>query len=309
MTTTQSNKERMGDTIANILRNNAAAYASSTTFIAFANLHTINLGTVRKWKNLQEEGMEIIGINRNKKAYRYLIAFDAAIIIAGITNYANFVKNNEIKSSVDFTQSFLEQCKETRFTSCCSQVLKVAQAHASSIAAYDITPAMITNFEADLRTFESMMTKGKTKQVQVSVFTKNLAASIKAMMFNINTSMVLGIKSFRNSAPDFVNEFTTGKRIPQLSGTATGVHGRVTNKDTEQRLKGIIVEIPELGLSTSTSSTGMFEFKRLPMGNYTIRFRAPGYMTTELPLFLVDGKLKVMDVTIQKQGVPQLANV
>jgi hypothetical protein len=89
MTIGQSNRERMGDKVNNNLYQNSAVFQSSPKFQGYATQHSDNLTDVRKWKNLQEEGLEIIGINRDKNALRSLMIANSQPIIGAIWTVAS----------------------------------------------------------------------------------------------------------------------------------------------------------------------------------------------------------------------------
>jgi len=58
------------------------------------------------------------------------------------------------------------------------------------------------------------------------------------------------------------------------------LEGIVTDANTQQGIAGVLVQIVELG-STTTSSDGTYSIVGIPPGSYTVRFSHPDYQTAE----------------------------
>ncbi|HKR06441.1 MAG TPA: carboxypeptidase-like regulatory domain-containing protein [Bacteroidia bacterium] len=303
MTTAQSNRERMGDRTLNVLTQGSTIYQGSPQFQGYVTAHSGNLTKVREWKNKQAIAIEIKGMTEVKNAFRAFIAGDVSVIIGAIRSLSTDTGNSELWQSVNYSNSRLAKSKETIFIADCTQVLNVATANAAPLVPYGVTAQMITNLGADILTYQGMMTKGTTKRADVATYTLNLKNAIKKMMTHLQRAVDNSIKQFKSAAPDFVNSYKTARVVINYAATETGAHGKVTDKDTSQILKGVIVEIVELQRLASTNSHGVYEFRRLQEGNYTIRFRKNGYIITEMPLLLEKDKFKQFDMEIEHQPV------
>jgi hypothetical protein len=224
---------------------------------------------------LQEDALDIIGITRDKKALRMLMVADAEVFIAAIKALADNPKNDELASSVNYSKTFLEDCNEGKFIAACTKIKTVAGDNAAGLLPHGIRAEMIANWGADVVSFGKIKPKGRAATATVATYTKNLAAVVKKMMSDMNGVISNSIKQFAAASPNFVNAFRNSKKIINYGDTATGVHGKVTDQKTGQKLKNMIVEIVELEMLTSTNVRGIYEFLRVPMGNYTLRFRDP----------------------------------
>lgn len=71
---------------------------------------------------------------------------------------------------------------------------------------------------------------------------------------------------------------------------AAGLHGTVTDKDTDKPIGGAIISIPELKLSTVTDNNGEYSFYVVPSGLQHVTITATGYLDFE------------KDITIQNEG-------
>lgn len=306
MTTPQSNRERMGDSVMNVLNENAPVYQSSPTFINHVDQHRDNLADVRNWKNKQAEGIEIKGMTRDKNALRGLMVIDALVIIAAIKALATDTENEELWASVDYSETKLRKSKETIFIADCTQVKNIATENAAALVNYGVMAQMITNFGADIMAFQTIMTKSRTKRVDVSTFTKNLGTSVRKMMTHLRKALDNSIKQWSSVAPDFVLSYKSARIVIDYGNTSTGIRGTVKDQQTGRKLKNMIVEIVELQMLTSTNERGVYTFKRVDFGKYTLRIRGEGYITTEIPnVQLEDGTLKDFDIEIMHQPMPE----
>ncbi|MEP7169434.1 MAG: carboxypeptidase-like regulatory domain-containing protein [Bacteroidota bacterium] len=307
MTTAQSNRERAGDAVKNCFIQFENDYQNSQKFKDYVNRHTANLDNVHKWSALQEDELNIIGITRSKRALRMLMVIDGEVIIGAIRALSDDPKDDELAASVNYSPTFLRTCKEGKFIAACTKIKTVANDNAAALIPHGISTQMLTNWSADLLSFINIKPKSRSGIATVATYTKNLAAAIKKMMSDMNGVITDSIKQFAAASPDFVNTFKNDKKVVDYGNTATGVHGRLTDKKTTQRLKNMVVQIVELGLLTSTNSKGMYEFLRVPMGNYTLLFRGPNYIPVEIPVMMEDGKLKVVDMEIEHVPVEVMA--
>ncbi|MEO5569799.1 MAG: carboxypeptidase regulatory-like domain-containing protein [Bacteroidia bacterium] len=303
MTTAQSNRERAGDAVKTVFTQNSTVFESSDKFKEYVLRHTNNMKDVWKWRDLQEDALDILGITRDKKALRGLMVIDGGVIIGAIKALADDAKNDELAASVNYSASFLKNCKEGKFIAACTKVKTVSEDNAAALIAHGISAQTLTNWSADIVSFENIKPKGRAKKTTIVTYTKNLAAAVKKMMKDMNGVINDSIKQFAAAAPDFVNAFKNGKKVIDYGSPGTGVLGHVTDKKTEQKLKNIVVEIVELERMTSTKAKGYFEFLHVPDGNYTLRFRGPNYIPTEIPVRVKEGAFSRVDMAIEHQPV------
>lgn len=308
MTTNQNNKLRMGDAVMNVLTENAPVYQTNPVFITNVERHETNRNDVRHWRDKQEERIAIKGLTRDKSSLRDLMVYDEDLLISAIKTYANETGNQELYELVNFSPSELRRMKENRFVAASTNVNTVLTTHAVPLQAYGITDEMRTKFAADITAFQNIMSRTRTMISGSSVFTKNLQMAVKKMMTHLKQILDNNIRQYKTSHPDFVQAYFNSRIIVDYGNTHTGIHGRITDSKTDQKLKGVIVRVLELEDTwTATDRNGMYRFKSLPAGTYTLTFRAEGYIPMEIPdVKLEQGKYIVKDFTIEHQpvGVP-----
>ena len=80
------------------------------------------------------------------------------------------------------------------------------------------------------------------------------------------------------------------------SGEDFNVEGKVTDgSNGGATLKGVLVEIKELGVTTYTNFYGNFGFVDIPAGSYTLSFTLPGYGPKTVPFTLVANGKQVIN--------------
>lgn len=74
--------------------------------------------------------------------------------------------------------------------------------------------------------------------------------------------------------------------------------GKAVDSNTGAGLKGVAVEIKELGLVVETNFYGNYNFAGVPAGTYTVAYMLPGYGTQELPITILASGVVVQNVSL-----------
>ena len=87
------------------------------------------------------------------------------------------------------------------------------------------------------------------------------------------------------------------------------LRGSITDRQTQQPLSNVIVEIKNSQYKQITDSNGRFRFDKLPIGTYSISIAKAGYQTLELSTVeLVSGKEVILNLNLEEE-VHQLKEV
>lgn len=75
--------------------------------------------------------------------------------------------------------------------------------------------------------------------------------------------------------------------------------GTVLNASTNEPIEGALVELPALSLTATTDENGKYGFtQEIPTGETTLRVSATGFVTTEIPIAIVEDELREQDVSL-----------
>ena len=85
------------------------------------------------------------------------------------------------------------------------------------------------------------------------------------------------------------NQVRTSPVSSRTDGVSSIVSGKVTDARTRANLKGALVTVEELGLSTSTDDLGRYQFPAVQPGDYTIRVSYLGYGEQSIAISVRDG--------------------
>lgn len=88
-------------------------------------------------------------------------------------------------------------------------------------------------------------------------------------------------------APKIASPPPLGLRVLATTGI---VEGRVTDRDSERPLAGVLVEIPSLDRRVLTGADGRFRFDAVPAGTVVVRVEQFGYRSVEREVTLVSGE-------------------
>ncbi|MDR2652017.1 MAG: carboxypeptidase-like regulatory domain-containing protein [Prevotellaceae bacterium] len=85
-----------------------------------------------------------------------------------------------------------------------------------------------------------------------------------------------------------------------FSVQAQFINGYVTDADTKQPLKGVIISVSELNINAESDSIGFWSLK-IPAGTYSVRFQLLGYETVLVSdVFVVTGKQRYLSVNMKE---------
>lgn len=73
-----------------------------------------------------------------------------------------------------------------------------------------------------------------------------------------------------------------------IASRAGNIKGSIVDAETKEPLIGAIVHLKELNISTTTNLEGVYEFKSIPSGNYTIQCKYLGYVALEKTVLVSD---------------------
>ncbi|OPX17945.1 hypothetical protein BXT86_03765 [candidate division WOR-3 bacterium 4484_100] len=93
-------------------------------------------------------------------------------------------------------------------------------------------------------------------------------------------------------------DFTLKKQAPETGG----IIGKVVDMKTNEPLI-VTLSIPRLGISIRSDSTGIFEFKKLPPGDYKVKAEAIDYETGVYPVVVRPGERTSLDIRMVKKGM------
>lgn len=151
-----------------------------------------------------------------KAADRIALMEDALTIVSALSAYGASTNDERLIELSAYNKSRLYGLRDTQLAIDVANIKSLADANSASLAGYGITPAMITELETKLTTFNaSMGTKETGADVSSTAF-EQLDIMFKDVDNFLKDQMDKTMKYFRNSDPQFYGEYVHSREIIDL---------------------------------------------------------------------------------------------
>ncbi len=296
MTSRNESKLNMYRTVKQLCDDNTAIITPNAAFVvSFTNFKTRLSALIT---NVTSESAVISGIAVDKKVAKRNLSQNAADIAGIVYAYASATNNNTLKDAVDFPLSTLQRMKDDMLAPNCQNIYTAANANATAIAPYGISAAMIASLQTSINDYSNSVPKPRTAKAIKETYTANIKALIKEIDVILNEQMDRTMVSFKPTKPDFVSSYKHARSIIDPSSTTTQLYGKVTDKDDTLALKKVAVTLSgETNTTVFTSKAGIFRFKPVTQGEYTLSIIFEGYASVTIE------NLKVKLGQVNRQNV------
>lgn len=285
-----------------------SVWSSSSVFPEAVETHRINLSAIEEAERNQLLREEIKGIVEAKSVARTLTTSSLNRCVAAVTAYAVSINDPALAASVHFTPSKLEKMNDINFINAAAHIHSVTNTHVAALAPYNITPAFLTELLADINFYSVIAPKPKAMRAQVKSYTSDVKTAVSRMTTFLRKSLDNLVRSIYPATP-FMSAYFNSRIIYNYNEHSTGIKGTVTNMETGRGISKVVIEIldyPQQGDVTARISNhaGNYHFKHLTPGMVTLRIRANGYTTTEMPVKVEKNKYKDFDIQLIPEPAP-----
>ncbi|MEO5570674.1 MAG: hypothetical protein ABIT08_09795, partial [Bacteroidia bacterium] len=155
----QKNSQEMGNSISQILTDHLLDYQGNPIVSTNAQKHQDNMAEIALNEQKQKDGMDIIGLVRDKNLLKELMGDDSMKIVKAIRALAAENNNNQLAASVDFTKTQLKREPDTEALADFKKIKEVADANAPALIAHGISVQFLVAYLADISAFDSIIKK------------------------------------------------------------------------------------------------------------------------------------------------------
>jgi hypothetical protein len=307
----QVDKLNMYYVVKNTCEKYQATWVTNAVFAATYNLWVAKVPLIEQNRDAQTVGTT--GITTNTAAKR-LIMIDKALFIENrLQSLANVTGNSELLESVQYTATEMKTRRGVDVVSMCNAILLKANANATSLVAYGVTAAMITDLQNAIIDYSTSFAKPKAAKSQTKTATENLLKLFKEAEGLLINRMDLDIEIFKTSKPDFYSQYKTARIVISTGGGGSSVLGSVTSAGSGEPLKGVTFTFVagNNGLMKATTSEtakpvvkksaakGKFRVA-LAEGIYTVRVGKIGFKEQEVVITVANGERTNLKVELEK---------
>lgn len=244
------------------------------------------------------------GYAEQKKVARNTLTDKAIVICKPLKAFASKTNNYVLEEEINYSLTDLVRAKEADFMDIVHRISVKADENATALANYGITVSMITELQNSITSLNSLRSKPREAIGIKKVATADLISAIR------NTDNILKmidkiIVIFKDSLHQFYGEYLSARKIIDIGSRKIMLKGKIKDSATGSLLRNALIELIGTTHSCFSSKRGVYAFKSLKPGNYTIRVSLKNYNSFEqinIPVNAVKTlQLNINLVKIQQQ--------
>ncbi len=217
------------------------------------------------------------GITVGKTDAKLELAQIAADIAGIIYAYASVEGNEQLKEEVNYAYSILSRTKDDELAPRCNIILARGTTNLVALADYGINQDKLDDLERAINAYSADVPKPRTAKSNRKTQNANIRRIITEADEILKEQMDKLVVTFKAANPDFVETYFNARIIIDPATTTTELKGTITNQSDGSPVNNATVEIVELSRSTTSNSTGNYQFKPVNNGDFTVRVTASGF--------------------------------
>ena len=139
-----------------------------------------------------------------------------------VFSFAEDNEDHELKGRVDFSRTDITDGRESEIVARCRDILSAASANIDSLADYGVNQAKLGGLKKKIDAFEQLHTKPRQNIATSSAATKRMPKLFGKADGIIKRRLDKLVVQFKESAPDFYNEYQAARSIVDNPGGRNG---------------------------------------------------------------------------------------
>lgn len=281
------------------LNDNAPLWSVITGIVSVVNLFFSKIALIQQTENRQQRSTK--GATTTKKEDKENLIELLVIVIGGIKSYAIDVNDNELFSSVDYTQSDLEKLGDSLLIDRANLIMDIATANAANIADKGIGPVMLTNLQTLITEYDDSVPGPRNVISDKKSATSQLVVLFKETDEVLNENLDNVMLQFKLSSPDFYSNYVNNREIIDLGTQHTRLGGAITDNEGNP-VGGVTVTAEGANLEEVSNEEGVYLFKPFIPGDFTIRAEKEGFLTKTIEnVHVSPGEHLVLDIELERE--------
>jgi hypothetical protein len=217
----QNNKLRAYSTVDAVLDSHEPKWASLPAFVAGVARFR---GHIAEIQELEQTQASRSGAASEKSYALESVGSAAFEVCAAVHAFAVVQQDYALEGRVDFSRSSVTLGRASSVVARCRDIHAAATVHVADLGDYGITAAKLTALKKKIDAFEESLAKPRQQVATSSAATVSLAEQFTEADTVLNKCLDKLVYQFKDSAPDFFNEFQTARSVVNIRG------GRKTNE-------------------------------------------------------------------------------
>ena len=190
---------------------NQKIIATSVAFLASFTFFGLKLAALLTNESSAQQQTKGVALDKGAlKAILIQAAYDIASVVFA---YANKVKNETLKQSVNFSITDLERLKDEFIVPVCTNIKAAATAHLAALADYSVTAENLTDLQTHMDNYSGATPNPRLAKTQKTTDNKNVKALMKEIDDILKNEMDKTVVIFRAANPNFVTKYTEVRKI------------------------------------------------------------------------------------------------
>jgi hypothetical protein len=251
----------------------------------------------------------LIGYTIDKANKEQLLVNDLLFVMPNLRTWASRPAINlpAVKGQATMAESDIMKLEDTILLAKAKEMKQLIEDNPAVIDPVYIPAARKTLFDQHIVDFEAVVQMPETMIDQ-------RAAATAAMLTGVNNGIKLrkdtfldAVKRKRESDPDFFNGFKQSMKIDNNPTHKRSVQGNIFEEtiDGSKAIANVRCFIPALDKVAKSGEKGIFIFKSLPAGEYTIIFTKYGYEPVTKTISINDGERTDLKIKLIPKVFPE----
>jgi hypothetical protein len=300
MTTRQENKLSMYLATKKCLSDNNALWVVFPGIASVVTLFFSKITLIQNTENRQQKSSK--GASTSKKEKKIALIDMLLVVIGGIKSYAKDVNDEELFSSVDFSQSELEKLGDSLLIDRANLIIGIANANAANILDKGITAVVLGDLQTLITEYENAVSGPRTVISDKKTATAQLAVLFAQTDELLKDNLDGLILQFKIPNNDFYRNYFNNRIVLDLGTQHTRLGGVITDSEGNP-LEGALVTAVGADLEEVSDGEGIYLFKPFIPGDFTITVEKEGFETVTInDVHVSPGQHLVLDVTMQSES-------
>jgi len=268
-------KLNMYDAVVNSCNSNAAIVATVPAFQASLNELAAKATAIRS--AMQEVAKIITGVAMGKTEQQKALARQAANISASVYAFASASGNISLKQEMKYRLTSLLRMKDEMLGPVCQNIHDVANANIADLADYNITAPLLTGFSAAIDAYIASVPSTRNAVASRATALAALDTLFAEADDILKDQMDKTAQHFLEAHPDFYKNYRTNRIILDPASTHSQIRGKVLKAGSGLPLAGATVEVVGGEITATSDAKGIFRFKPIQHGTYSLKVTLEGY--------------------------------
>jgi hypothetical protein len=260
---------------------------------------------------VEEQAADTSGTTAGKNDLRENLIVLGADTSRKLVAFAKLSKNQILLKEINYTESDLRHLPDTVLADTVKLIYDRAQTHLDSLASYMVTEKTQAALLQAITDYKAVLASPRVEKVSQVQATKQLAELFVAGDTALE-NMDAVVEIVRLTQANFYVGYKAARKIVEAGNRKMSVRGLVTDEQTGEPVKGVVISFwpdgdatktyaaDEATLVKKTAEKGGFYVSSMPAGTYRVTLQKVGYAEQILTAYVNDGELTTVDVKLAK---------